>query len=662
MPSSGSDVVPQVATTTTTTVPCAPGWSRVSVGAGRLCASSPDAPLRVAVFPASGSLKVYWQGSINGGQLDYKGFKSDLALREYTVKWREVGTSSWNDVSPSVNATTTTTSTTTTSVAVSSSTTTTAASSGGIYTQNITGLTDEKVYEVRVWAENIVGHETPSGTVRRMPDTRDPGGWQPYDLPASEEAFLNEKLRRGEVLSICTTVLDFEDLITDAVNHWNNTLTLQGSVFQNVFEFSGNASSLSDCREVAQGSKAAKIDPNNSFDIIISDYRCPAGSTDSDGNACPANTRNCHPAGGCSPITRCTAANRDPNLACAGTATKCQATAAGCTWPNFSNWSGEKQGWVPRPVDGSAIQIMSVHDRLFKHELGHLLGLDDYGYECAREEWVSLPGSGPPRRGEYKVPSLYSYEDGPRSWQALIDDPSKYNSDYFNCRSDNAVTARDKKDLSAIYYPRAFTGNGFDFQLVNFEQIWRFEVIIPPSDADPSVTAENGSFDACDAGLGRSYVYNAHGWIIMHRAKGSSGAWEALRKDTAGTTDLSDGSVVFFRTSDLTGVVLASHDSAQKPTKLFEMHGPPLETGVGRAVSPDDCNYLAVHVNLLEPAYANIRNHEFVVVGVTRGDPLVNATNLDGTSRSNVLLDLGDGLKQWTLGEPSAVMTFPLAS
>ena len=309
-------------------------------------------------------------------------------------------------------------------------------------------------------------------------------------------------------------------------------------------------------------------------------------------------------------------------------------------------------------MDGSAIQIVVEQKGLFEHELGHLLGLDDYGYECAWEEAALMPGTGGPR----KVPSLFSYGDGPRSWQALVDDPSKYSADYFkNCRSDDEVTVRDKKDLSAIYYPRAFTGNGFDFQLVNFEQIWRFEVIIPPSDPDPSATGHYDGDDACDAGLGRRYAYNAHGWIIMHRAKGSTGAWKALRKDTAGTTDLSDGSVVFFRTSDLTGDVLASHDSSKKPTELFEMHGPPLVTGVGRAVSPRDCNYLAVHVNLLEPAYALIRNHEFVVVGVTRGDPLVNDVFTDGTSRSNVRLDLGGGLKQWTLGEPSAVMTFPRA-
>ena len=78
--------------------------------------------------------------------------------------------------------------------------------------------------------------------------------------------------------------------------------------------------------------------------------------------------------------------------------------------------------------------------------------------------------------------------------------------------------------------------------------------------------------------------------------------------------------------------------------------------------NPKDCIYLVVNVNLLEPAYASIRSHEFVVVGVTRGDPKVSSRNPDGASRSNIALDLGDGVKQWTLGQPSRVMVFSAVS
>ena len=230
-----------------------------------------------------------------------------------------------------------------------------------------------------------------------------------------------------------------------------------------------------------------------------------------------------------------------------------------------------------------------------------------------------------PRKSEYKVESLYSYGDGPRSWQALVDDPSQYKPDYFNCRS-NTVTTRDKSDLSAIYYPRAFTENKFAKTVLEYGvHIWRFEVRFPPHDPVPSfVEKENGSdFHACDAGggSGRKYVYNAYGWIIMHRAKGSSGAWQPLRKDTAGTTDLSDGSIVFFQPSHFADLkkVVVSHSNTDRPTELFQLYR--LWKGKVPVENPKDCIYLVVNVNLLEPAYASIRSHEFVVVGVTRGDP-----------------------------------------
>ena len=340
------------------------------------------------MFSASEGLKVYWQGTTRSGQRRAPGGGvSDLVLAHYTVEWREEGSVNWTTVSPNVPATTTTT----TTAAAGAATTSTTAPTGGFYAQDVTGLRDGRVYEVRVLAVNNASRRAYSDLVEAAPETRTPGGWQPYGLPSSETAYLSEKIQRGEALSICTTVRDFVAPITAAVNHWNSTLNPAGSAFQDVFTFSGRVSSLADCRELADG-RVARIDPNNSFDIIISDYRCAEGGTDADGDACPVNARVCVPIIGCataSPITRCTAANRDTNLACAGSTTACPVTAAGCTWPNFGTWQNRPQDWAPRPVDGSAIQIIVVQDRLFEHELGHLLGLDDYGYECAWQKEVT---------------------------------------------------------------------------------------------------------------------------------------------------------------------------------------------------------------------------------------------------------------------------------
>ena len=195
------------------------------------------------------------------------------------------------------------------------------------------------------------------------------------------------------------------------------------------------------------------------------------------------------------------------------------------------------------------------------------------------------------------------------------------------------------------------------------ESFWRFQIAIPPSDSSPSTQAP-GNPDVCDAKQGQAgwvYVYNAYAWVIMHRAKGSTAAWKALRKDTAGTTSLDDGDLVVFTPGNFSHTSNApkDYDAKSGPVDLLELIDPVTSTPVNR---PDDCVYLGVNVDLTEDAYENIRSHEFVVVGLTRGDPLVDTNNLDGTSRSRVLLDLGDGAKYWTLGEPSAVMTYTSSS
>ncbi len=680
---------PQVSTTTTSsTVPCSTGW----VLANALCATHPGRVTHWEVFEVSGGLRVFWEGtnvsgrSYPSGSAYSPGNVSDLSLR-YEVQWREVSTTTTSTTTMSTAGSTTSTSTTTTwntaPVATTTTTTTTTAASGGttttttvggrttttvvpggFYGYDINGLRDRTAYEVKVVAMN--GAFNAESDVRtRTPVTRDPGGWQPYNLPRSETAYLNDKIRRGEALRICTTVRDFVKPITAAVEHWNTTLDPLGvaSPFQDVFSFSNAVSTPAECGERARGGGAEIIPPasgSGGFDIIVSDYRCPEGSTDANNNACPLNTRLCVSPSSCvlAPITRCTDANRV--VRCAASTTKCGSDAAGCTWPNFSTWSGKTQGWAPRPVDGSAIQIVVEQDGLFEHELGHLLGLDDYGDECAWEKWVSSPGSGLPRSREYKVPSLYSYKDGPRSWQVLVDDPSKYNRDYFTCGSDT-VTIRDKEDLSSIYYPEAFLESSYDYFSIWTEKIWRFKIATPPIDPNPSESADTDAWRVCGPGEASTYVYNAYAWIIMHRAKGSSGAWKPLRKDTAGTTRLTDGELVVFRQSDFfrNNTVRTEFGRLTRPTELLELHVPDV---LRYSVRSLDCKFLVVNVDLSEPAYASIRSHEFVVMGLTRGDPLVNADNLDGTSRSNILLDLGDGAKQWTLGEPSAVITFPGSS
>ncbi len=204
--------------------------------------------------------------------------------------------------------------------------------------------------------------------------------------------------------------------------------------------------------------------------------------------------------------------------------------------------------------------------------------------------------------------SLMSYGPDWSDYQRLINtqDPRT-----IECRSET-ITRRDQEDLNSMYHPAAFASLTTGVNSLN-PAMEHFAVGTPPQDLN-----------------GNSH-YNAYRYVILHRApQGGSAAPNAF-------TPLMDGS---------TPEVLTPED-----VRDAVAHNSILETSV----------------DLNASAYTALRatGHEFVFVGVTRGDPQrdpgksLNPVLAADLAHAIIPLDLGlaastglDGVRNWTLGTP----------
>ncbi len=625
---------PQVVatTTTTTTLPCAQGTVR-TVASG--CVSPPALPTNYLFLRGNEQIRVFWQNSPS----------TSVTITNYKVRWREAESTAavFNTAA-------------TVSPAKVGPPPSNIVQDPQFFERTITGLTNGTEYEVKIEvntnAVDAATGDTLSASAEGSSIPRPPegdGGWQPYELPREKTAALNEKIRRGEPLRVCTSAPDFETTLTSAVNAWNNALNTNPtrSDFQNVFTFNG-VSNPSECGEQAYNpnpdSESAQIISNTNYDIIVSDYRCTPTTTTTTAATttvphCGAPAvqlpQGCQPGAGhptstieCSP-RRCT----DPRantLYCANTSTLCPAEAAACVL----SITQTPADYDPGTQIGSAIQI--VHDRvgsdvaLFAHELGHLLGLADYGYTCAWETTSVSPYS---QTTQSKHPSLFSYSNGPRSWQAVITDPNLYSTGYFNCRS-STITTRDEKDFRAIYRPKRFTNNRFirDEDSSNGDEVWRLDFGHPPRDKNPTATRKSKN------------VYNAYRWIVMHRAPKKT---TPPRQPNEDCTYEGDYTILTADTSFDMPTPTTSDDELIALTAENLISKMPV-TSLGSRQH----GRFRLNTNFNTDEF---REHQFIVVGITRGDHLADASLTVGMESSVVSIDLdGDGvLEKWTLGEPS---------
>ncbi len=515
---------------------------------------------------SGGKLSVFWERpACDGG----------APLKHYAVRWGTMSGTTFTRVDS----------------------TTVADSGNRFYTHEITGLTDEEIYRVFVKAVNTSDKE---GLEKRrtkfLQDETSPARctgdycWAPYTLPnfSGSYAQLNDRVRRGEAIRVCTSAPDFVKPVRDAVNAWNSRVP-------GLFTF-GNVSTPAECGEKAEtvvqstGTFLGTVINNSAFDVAVMDYR-------------PGAATSCRVVDASTPRgTHCHTANSWDGVCDVGRAAGCASTKV----IYHKDFDLPMDFFHPYVINGSVTRINEVKsstDRVFTHELGHFLGLADYRNGCG------LIGF-----------SLFSYGPSFDDWKAAVANPTSPDLD---CRS-TTITSQDIQDLHAIYHPAAFTGLSFMTKEVKGETEMYLKFGAPPQGT-----------------RGHEYL-NAYRYVVLHRPpKASPGAAPNT------FTQLMNGG----------NPVVITPEQVKKPG-----------ASIGEL---DSGRFMLSSVNLNDSAFAALRvtGHEFVVVGVTRGDhegepdktkkPL-NPASAAGLEHAVMSLNLGgsDGVGDWTLGTPVST-TYP---
>ena len=219
--------------------------------------------------------------------------------------------------------------------------------------------------------------------------------WRPYrGLPSNTSVALHPKLFQGLALNVCINEADTKaEFETDA------TATV---AINNLATSINNAVNLWNSK-TGQRSIGARLLQGLTHDVFEFDTASPACAEPSSGDV--------------------RLQVRTSDIECGRTV-----GAAGC-----AHWRIKGD---PPQVTGNRIEIASTLTRsqyVVAHELGHFLGLGDYGYVCPTRR-IKLPGGIVVK----KVDSLMAYE-------------------LSGCDSDT-VEDRDLDDLSSIYHPLARTG------------------------------------------------------------------------------------------------------------------------------------------------------------------------------------------------------------
>ncbi len=539
--------------------------------------TAPDTPRRPQVAATSENgdqLYVYWiRPECDGGK----------PLTNYTITYRTTGAANW---------TTNTTETRTRELNKQHN------------GHAITGLTTGQNYEIRINttnAANLTSSHTGNG---RPTAAQDPAtslsahAWRPYSMPPDQYATISERIQLGLTIRICTSAADFIEPLNRAFAAWNAALAdnrkttptpRSANAPAGAFAFSGTASTPADCGEAA-GSGEMSSD-NQGFEAVIMDYRpnCPAT---------PRVTNDCD-------NTSCASTRRSTATAnnCASTTNLCPVGSAACVQPRSTG------SLLPHKTGAVQVTHMMTEltDRTFTHELGHYLGLADYGNNC---HWIN---------NNTIESSLMADGLNPdwRDYQRIV---NTQNPEATKCRSDT-ITKRDKEDLHTIYHPAAFASLSSGL-IPGKPSMEHFVVGSPPQDLD-----------------GRSY-YNAYRYVILHRAP------QGTNPNPNTFTQL-------------------MYDAT--PSNSRDAHVPVVFTPEQVEDAVDSNSMMLTSVNLVDSDFANFRSqgHEFVFVGVTRGDPQrdpskpLNPVSAAGLAHAVMSLNLGldastglGGEHNWTLGTP----------
>ena len=207
-----------------------------------------------------------------------------------------------------------------------------------------------------------------------------------------------------------------------------------------------------------------------------------------------------------------------------------------------------------------------------------------------------------------------------RDWERLV---NTQNDEADDCRSDT-ITEIDKRNLHTLYHPAAFESLSTVADPADSSML-RLLVGLPPQDLN-----------------GNSY-YNAYRYVVLHRAPQGT-------RTTPNT---------------FTQLMIGNNPVVFTPEQLTDS----VNQGTADDVGDLDANgrFVVETIDLNDPVFSALRvaGHEFVFVGVTRGDPLrdpsksLNPVLASGLERAVMGLNLGlgadtglDGVRNWTLGTP----------
>ncbi len=501
---------------------------------------------------------------------------------------------------------------------------------GGIDGTGVGPVQAAKSRDVEVWARSARGSSqvvslsgAPDLFIPEVEPLVDMGKWRPYALPQDAGAWLHEKLRMGETVSICTNVGDFAEGLRAAERKWNAVLA--GALRVEVLE----ASSSKACGEkkVTKDDNDANEDREKSsstlFDVVLMDYRAvcnvPVSLEDVASGCCPPNRlvkTDCDD-------SSCASSDRN-----AAASVSCGFTAStpGCSEEDVGGCAfvGEAEAdYKPDLLRGSVIHITknvprAELERYIVHEVGHFLGLGDYGWGCRR---ITLDDA---------TKSVMSYGLQELDWRDWDRRVRTQDSEALECQT-STPSARDKADLQAIYIPDAFRNPAFVRVGTTGDQ-WELKFGLPPVDTIGTKT------------------YNAYRYVVFYRT-GSTGALQLL-KNNAGKASLTTGNPII-----LTPAQIEKPEKDATPTNTGD------DVGALKDYSlPDGTSQKVFHLNLTFDVgeVSSLRSKEFVVAGVTRATFVESSAS----ARPRVNLNLFDedpALEEWRVGE-LAVAKIPTLS
>ena len=425
-------------------------------------------------------------------------------------------------------------------------------------------------------------------------------------MPANRWAAVSERIQMGLTIRVCTSAPDFVGALRRAIygtGGWNDVL--DGSVPRSEAAPAGAFvfGGASEADDCGEDGSTHEVKTDNTgFEAVFMDYRDDCAAFTADVPATDCGDTSCLS----DTLTAVTERNcsKLPSLSDrpSGMHHCTELLTTGCVRLRI------RGGFRPfRSLPSIARMVRYLDDGVFLHELGHYLTLPDYDNGCY---WIS---------GNTADGSLMSSGGDPDDWRDWARVVHTQNEEADDCRS-GTITEIDRRNLHTLYHPAAFQSLSSVEKPIGSNIMRHLLVGAPPRDLN-----------------GNSF-YNAYRYVVLHRAPQGTRA-----TPNAFTQLMIEGEPVVFTVANLTDTDELKDDD---DIGVLDANG----------------RFMVKMVNLDDPAFSG---HEFVFVGVTRGDPLrdpskpLNPVLASGLEHAVMGLNLDleaftglSGVRNWTLGTP----------